>query len=47
MESLAARVNKAAYEISFKDHFDKQIVNDNLEEAREKAVVIVRQFIAQ
>ena len=47
VESLAARVNKAAYEISFKDHFDKQIVNDNLEEAREKAVVIVQQFIAQ
>jgi guanylate kinase len=44
-ESLAARVNKAAYEISFKDQFDKQIVNDNLEEARAKAVVIVQAFI--
>ncbi len=44
-ESLAARVNKAAYEISFKDHFDKQIVNDNLQQAREKAVAIVQQFI--
>ncbi len=44
-ESLAARVNKASYEISFKDHFDKLIVNDNLEEAREKAVVIVQEFI--
>ncbi len=44
-ESLAARVNKAAYEISFKDQFDKQIINDNLEEAREKAVAIVNQFI--
>lgn len=46
-ESLAARVNKASYEISFKDHFDKQIVNDNLQEAREKAAVIVQQFIDQ
>ena len=45
MESLSARVNKAAYEISFKDQFDKQIVNDNLQEAREKAVVVVQQFI--
>ena len=44
-ESLAARVNKAAYEISFKDHFDKQIINDHLEEARAKAVVIVQEFI--
>ena len=44
-ESLAARVNKAAYEISFKDHFDKSIINDNLQQAREKAVVIVQEFI--
>jgi len=46
-ESLAARVNKASYEISFKDQFDRQIVNDNLQEAREKAVVIVQHFIDQ
>lgn len=44
-ESLAARVNKAAYEISFKDQFDKSIVNDNLEEAREKAAAIVENFL--
>jgi guanylate kinase len=44
-ESLAARVNKAAYEISFKDQFDKQVVNDNLQDAREKAVAIVQTFI--
>ena len=44
-ESLAARINKAAYEISFKDHFDKSIINDNLQQAREKAVVIVQEFI--
>jgi len=44
-ESLAARVNKAAYEISFKDQFDKQIVNNHLHEAREKAVAIVQEFI--
>jgi guanylate kinase len=45
VESLTARVNKAAYEISFKDHFDKNIINDNLQIAREKAVVIVKEFI--
>jgi guanylate kinase len=44
-ESLAARVNKASYEISFKDQFDKSIINDNLQQAREKAVVIVQGFI--
>lgn len=44
-ESLAARVNKASYEISFKDQFDRQIVNDNLEEARAKAVQIVEDFL--
>jgi guanylate kinase len=44
-ESLAARVNKAAYEISFKDHFDKQVVNDDLQLAREKAVQIVEAFL--
>ena len=46
-ESLAARVNKASYEISFKDQFDKSIINDNLQAAREKAVVIVQEFIAK
>jgi guanylate kinase len=44
-ESLAARVNKASYEISFKDQFDRQVVNDNLQEARKKAVIIVQEFI--
>ena len=46
-ESLAARVNKAAYEISFKDHFDKQIVNDDLQHACKEAFSIVEKFIEQ
>ncbi len=29
-ESLQARVNKASFEISFKEHFNKSIVNDDL-----------------
>jgi guanylate kinase len=33
-ESLAARVNKAAYELSFKDQFNKLIVNDDLPATR-------------
>ncbi len=44
-ESLAARVNKAAYEISFKDQFDECIVNDSLENACRQAKEIVAAFL--
>lgn len=44
-ESLDTRINKASYELSFKDHFDKVIVNDNLERACKEAELIVRAFI--
>jgi guanylate kinase len=44
-ESLAARVNKAAYELSFKEHFDKIIVNDQLDIACNTAKEIVDNFI--
>ena len=45
-ESLATRVNKATYELSFKDHFDKVIVNSDLEKACKEAADIVSDFIA-
>ena len=44
-ESLATRLNKATYELSFKDHFDKVIVNNDLEKACKEAEMIVRSFI--
>jgi guanylate kinase len=44
-ESLAARVNKASYELSFKDQFNKIIVNDDLQTACDTAVDIVGTFI--
>ena len=44
-ESLAARVNKASYELSFKDHFNKVVVNDDLEKACATATTIVDAFI--
>ncbi|WP_276504790.1 guanylate kinase [Terrimonas pollutisoli] len=44
-ESLQARVNKASYEISFKEHFNKSIVNDDLEKACAKAEEIVKEFL--
>lgn len=44
-ESLQARVNKAAYEISFKEHFSCSIINDNLEDACKRADAIIRNFL--
>lgn len=44
-ESLKARINKASYELSFKDHFDEVIVNDNLENACKKAKELVERFL--
>jgi len=44
-ESLQARVNKASYEISFKDHFDKCIINDDFNRACTEAEQIVKEFL--
>lgn len=46
-ETLQARVNKASFEISFKHHFNKIIVNDNLEKACKTAEAIIRDFLAE
>jgi guanylate kinase len=46
-ESLAARVNKASFELSFKDQFDKLILNDNLQRACNEAELIVNTFIKE
>lgn len=40
-ESLEARINKASYELSFKDHFNYTIVNNNLEDACREADKII------
>ena len=44
-ESLNARVNKASYELSFKQAFDHIIVNDDLEKARKQAEEVVMAFL--
>jgi guanylate kinase len=44
-ESLAARINKASYELSFKEHFNKVVVNDELQKACAEATAIVNAFI--
>lgn len=45
-ETLQARLNKAAYEISFKHSFHHVIVNDQLEKACAEAEQIVAAFLA-
>jgi|SRR5687767_3362660 len=45
-ESLSTRLNKASYELSFKDHFHKIITNDNLERACKEAERIVADFLS-
>ncbi len=44
-ESLQARLNKAAYEMSFKQHFDRIILNDKLEQACADAEKAVLEFL--
>jgi guanylate kinase len=45
-ESLQARVNKASYELSFKDNFNYCILNDVFERACAEAEKIVKEFLA-
>ena len=44
-ESLAARLNKASYELSFKEQFDKTVVNADLQTACSDAEKIVTDFL--
>jgi guanylate kinase len=44
-ESLAARVNKASYELSFKTYFDKVVVNADLSVACAEAEKIIDNFL--
>ena len=44
-ESLQARINKASYELSFKDHFNYCILNDVFERACAEADAIVKNFL--
>lgn len=43
--SLESRINKASYEISFKHHFDKIIVNKDLDKACQEADAIISAFL--
>lgn len=45
-ESLQTRLNKASYELSFKEHFDHVIVNKDLAEACAQTEAIILSFLA-
>lgn len=44
--SIRARVSKAAFEMSFKNQFDRIIINDKLDKTCQEAEDIVRKFLA-
>jgi guanylate kinase len=46
-EVIDSRIAKAEYELSFAPRFDHIIVNDSLERARQEALRLVTQFLAQ
>ncbi|MEO6221044.1 MAG: guanylate kinase [Ginsengibacter sp.] len=45
IESLNARINKSAFELSFKKNFENVVINDNLEKACAEAETVVSRFI--
>lgn len=46
-DSLKARIDKASYELTFKDQFDHIIVNDTIERACQEAETLVRDFLTK
>lgn len=46
-ETMEARINKAAYEISFKHHFHKIIVNNDLTSACLEAETAIRKYLSE
>jgi guanylate kinase len=44
-EVLQDRLNKAAYEISFRHHFNKIIINDNLQKACEESREVISDWL--
>jgi guanylate kinase len=46
-QTLQERLDKAAYELSFAEQFDRLIVNDNLERAIEETLEVIEAFVNQ
>ena len=47
IEAINPRVDKAAFELTFSDKFDKQVVNDDLDKAVEETRQLILDFIKQ
>lgn len=45
-EVIDQRIARAEFEISFADKFDKVVVNDDLEKAKEEVLAIIREFVS-
>ncbi len=45
LESLQTRLNKAIFELSFKQQFNKIVINDNLERACIETETIIKEFL--
>ncbi len=46
-ETLAKRLDKAEYELSFADQFDVSVLNDDLTRAQNEMVSVVKRFLEQ
>jgi guanylate kinase len=46
-ESMAKRLDKAKWELSFADQFDYQLLNDNLDRSTPEIKAVIAQFISQ
>lgn len=44
-ENIAIRINKAAYELSFREYFTKTLINDDLSRACKEAEDIIAEFL--
>lgn len=44
-EVIEQRLNKAEYELSFADKFDRIVINDNLEKAKVDVYNVIKQFL--
>lgn len=44
-ESLATRINKASYEMSFRHHFSNTILNDDLNKACAETETVIKDFL--
>lgn len=46
-DTIAQRLGRASYELTFADKFDRCILNDQLERAEAEALALVRQFLCE